>query len=81
MWSKGSGLKDIAKELTSKAGKMKDADNCTVLLVSLNTESKSARRGSVHIEHVRRGSSGSSRRSSRRSSISSFRESIMDLMK
>lgn len=83
MWSAGEGCTDIAKTLTKRAGEVKNADNCTVLLVVLDTEGKGGRRdsGSGHLLDVPRKSSSSSRRGSRRSSMSSFKESIKDLVR
>lgn len=75
MWSEGLDLEEIAKTITKDAGKVKDADNCTVLLVVLDTESKGHRRDSG--SEVRRSLDGSrSRRGSRRSSVSSFADNI-----
>ncbi|EDU44112.1 PTC1, serine threonine protein phosphatase [Pyrenophora tritici-repentis] len=76
-WEQGKDAKEIAEELTSREGKMKGADNCTVVVVVLDTESK--RRRSV--DSGRRsfdvsGLDGSRRR--RRSSITSLKEWIMD---
>jgi serine/threonine protein phosphatase PrpC len=80
MWSEGSECKDIAEELTKSAGKMKNADNCTVLLVVLDTEGNGERRDSGSGIH-KISSTGSSRRGSRRrSSISSIKENIKDLL-
>jgi serine/threonine protein phosphatase PrpC len=81
MWTEGKNLKEIAETLTKRAGKMKNADNCTVLLVVLDTEGKGERRDSGS-EYVRKGSSSSSpRRGRRRSSVSSMKESIKDLLR
>jgi protein phosphatase 2C family protein 2/3 len=80
MWTEGMELKEIAETLTKRAGKMKNADNCTVLLVVLDTEGHGERRHSGSEVH-RRGSSSSSRRGSRRSSMSSFKENIKDLLR
>lgn len=80
MWTDGMELKEIAETLTKRAGKMKNADNCTVLLVVLDTEGHGERRHSGSEVH-RRGSSSSSRRGSRRSSMSSFKENIKDLLR
>jgi serine/threonine protein phosphatase PrpC len=81
MWSEGKELKEIAQTLTKRAGKVEDADNCTVLLVVLDTEGNGERRDSGLEAPNRKGSTGSSRRGSRRSSISSFKESIKDLVR
>ncbi|KAH8731844.1 phosphatase 2C-like domain-containing protein [Phaeosphaeriaceae sp. PMI808] len=81
MWTKGKTLKEIAEKTTRRAGKMKNADNCTVLLVVLDTQGKGGRRDSGSVETLRKGSLSSSRRSSRRSSMSSFKESIKDLVR
>ena len=81
-WNEGKELKAVAQSLTKRAGKMKNADNCTVLLVVLDTEGKGGRRDSGNLEvPVRKGSSSSSRRNSRRSSMSSVKESIKDLLR
>lgn len=77
-WQQGKDAKEIAEELTSREGKMKGADNCTVVVVVLDTESK--RRRSV--DSGRRsfdasGFDGGSRRR-RRSSITSLKDWIMD---
>jgi serine/threonine protein phosphatase PrpC len=81
MWSEGKELKEIAETLTKRAGKMKNADNCTVLLVVLDTEGNGSRRDSGLEAPNRKGSSSSSRRGSRRSSMSSLKESIKDLVR
>lgn len=75
MWTEGLDCEDIAKTICKDAGKVKDADNCTVLLVVLDTEGKGDRRDSG--SDVRRSlSTGRSRRGSRRSSMSSLADSI-----
>ncbi|KAH7071385.1 phosphatase 2C-like domain-containing protein [Paraphoma chrysanthemicola] len=84
LWNAGEGCTEIAETLTKRAGEVKNADNCTVLLVVLDTEGKGGRRdsGSGHaLEVPRKGSGSSSRRGSRRSSMSSFKESIKDLVR
>jgi hypothetical protein len=81
MWTEGKGLKQIAETLTKRAGKMKNADNCTVLLIVLDTEGKGERRDSGS-EYTRKGSNSSSpRRGRRRSSVTSMKESIKDLLR
>jgi serine/threonine protein phosphatase PrpC len=83
-WTQGkASLKAIAESLTNRAGKVKDADNCTVLLVVLDTEGKGERRdsGSLELTRVGRSNSSSGRRSRRRSSISSVSDSIRNLLK
>jgi serine/threonine protein phosphatase PrpC len=77
-WSAGKELKAIAESLTQRAGKMKNADNCTVLLVVLDTEGKGERRDSGSLELPRHNRSSRSRR---RSSISSVKDSIKDLLR
>lgn len=77
-WQQGKDAKEISQELTSREGKMKGADNCTVVVVVLDTENK--RRRSV--DNGRRsfdasGFDGASRRR-RRSSITSLKDWIMD---
>ncbi|CAE7185279.1 hypothetical protein CFE70_006273 [Pyrenophora teres f. teres 0-1] len=77
-WEQGKDAREIAEELTSREGKIKGADNCTVVVVVLDTENK--RRRSV--DSGRRsfdvsGQDGGSRRR-RRSSITSLKEWIMD---
>ncbi|KAF2826958.1 protein serine/threonine phosphatase 2C [Ophiobolus disseminans] len=79
-WTEGKELKAIAESLTKRAGKVKNADNCTVLLVVLDTEGKGGRRDSGLLEPSAFGRSGSPRRSRRRSSISSVKDSIKDLL-
>ncbi|KAF2023675.1 phosphatase 2C family protein [Setomelanomma holmii] len=83
LWNAGEGCKEIAETLTKRAGEVKNADNCTVLLVVLDTEGKHRRRdsGSGHLLDIPRKGSSSSSRSRRRSSISSFKESIKDLVR
>jgi serine/threonine protein phosphatase PrpC len=76
MWTEGMELKEIAETLTKRAGKMKDADNCTVLLVVLDTEGHGERRDSGS-EFTRKRSTSLSRRGSRRSSMSSFKDDIV----
>lgn len=81
-WSEGKELKAIAESLTKRAGKVKNADNCTVLLVVLDTEGKGERRDSSSLElpgHARSGSTGG--RSRRRSSLSGMKESIKELLR
>ncbi|KAH7079614.1 phosphatase 2C-like domain-containing protein [Paraphoma chrysanthemicola] len=84
LWNAGEDCTEIAETLTKRAGEVKNADNCTVLLVVLDTQGKGGRRdsGSGHLLDVpRKGSGSSSRRGSRRSSMSSFKESIKDLVR
>lgn len=79
-WVEGKELTAIAESLTLRAGKSKNADNCTVLLVVLDTEGKGERRDSGSLELPRHRSVSTGRRSRRRSSISSVKESIKDLL-
>jgi serine/threonine protein phosphatase PrpC len=85
MWQGGGmSLKEIAEALTKRAGAVPDADNCTVLLIVLDTEFRGKRKDSGNLEiPKRRGSigwgSGQSRRSSR-SSFSSIKGSLKDLI-
>lgn len=89
MWTeRGSGkLKSIAHEITKRAGEeVNDADNCTVLLVALDAGRKGERRDSGALDVPLLGSGlrsrkGSEASRSRRSSMSSFKESIKDLIK
>jgi serine/threonine protein phosphatase PrpC len=82
MWTEGKELKEIAETLTKRAGKVKDADNCTVVLIVLDTEGKGERRDSGS-EFQRKSSLSSSPRRAgrRRSSISSLKENIKDLLR
>lgn len=80
-WIEGKELKAIAESLTKRATKVNDADNCTVLLVVLDTEGKGERRDSGSMDIPRHGRSGSSGRSRRRSSISGMKDSIKDLLR
>jgi len=81
-WVEGKELKAIAESLTKRAGKVKNADNCTVLLVVLDTEGKGGRRDSGSLELTRDSrSTSSTRRSRRRSSISSVKDSIRDMLR
>jgi hypothetical protein len=81
MWDGGSSAEEIVKEITKSAGRVEDADNCTVLFVVLDTEQKGRRDSGSAEGRGRKGSGSSSRRGSRRSSMSSFKESIKDLIK
>jgi serine/threonine protein phosphatase PrpC len=81
LWNDGLECKDIAEALTKRAGKMKDADNCTVLLVVLDTEGNGERRDSGSGTHRNSSSSRSRKGSRRRSSMSSFKENIKDLLR
>lgn len=78
MLDDGVAAEKIVKEVTKSAAKVKDADNCTVLVLVLDTEHKERRdSGSVDVkDRLRTGSS--SRRSSRRSSMSSFKDSLKE---
>ncbi|KAF5854224.1 hypothetical protein GGP41_007073 [Bipolaris sorokiniana] len=78
-WQQGKDAKEIAEELTQKESQMKGADNCTVVVVVLDTENKGRR----SIDSGRRSFDISSERSSsrrrRRSSITSLKDWIRDL--
>lgn len=79
-WKQGATAAVIAKELTNREGNMKGADNCTVIVVVLDTEKKGRRsrsdsmRGSLEIPDIE--GSGSQRR--RRSSIAKIKDWIRD---
>ena len=78
-WQQGKEAKEIAEELTRREGKVKGADNCTVLVVVLDTESKGRR----SVDSGRRsfdvsGTDGSGSRRRRRSSIASLKDWIRD---
>ncbi|CBY00283.1 hypothetical protein LEMA_P014130.1 [Plenodomus lingam JN3] len=79
-WKQGVSAAVIAKELTSREGKMRGADNCTVIVVILDTEKKGRRsrsdsmRASLEIPDIE--GSGSRRR--RRSSIAKIKDWIRD---
>jgi serine/threonine protein phosphatase PrpC len=77
-WQQGKEAKEIAHELTQKEGERKGADNCTVLVVVLDTESKGRRSidGGRRSFDVSIDGSGSRRR--RRSSIASLKDWIRD---
>jgi serine/threonine protein phosphatase PrpC len=79
LWTQGKTLKEIADNLTKRAGGVENADNCTVVLVVLDTEGKGERRDSGSLEIGRR-LSKSGGRSRRRSSISSLAGSIRELL-
>lgn len=98
MYSSGRrDLKKIAKEVTKSAGKVDNADNCTVMIIVLDVKNRTKRdsgsgttAGAVEFEiepagleaRMRKWSGSSSRRSSRRSSsFSSMRDSIKDFIK
>jgi protein phosphatase 2C family protein 2/3 len=76
----GREAKEIADELTQREGKMKGADNCTVMVVVLDTESKGRRSvdsGSrMNLEVPGMEGGGSRRR--RRSSLASIKDWIRD---
>ncbi|KAF1941032.1 protein serine/threonine phosphatase 2C [Clathrospora elynae] len=76
-WQQGKEAKEIADELTQREGRMKGADNCTVMVVVLDTEGKGRRsidggRQSLDFSGIE--GNGSRRR--RRSSIASLKDWI-----
>ncbi|KAF1834107.1 protein serine/threonine phosphatase 2C [Decorospora gaudefroyi] len=78
-WEQGMGARDIADELTRREGRMKGADNCTVLVLVLDTEGKGRRsvdsgRRSMEVS----GPEGGEGRRRRRSSITSLKDWIRD---
>jgi serine/threonine protein phosphatase PrpC len=80
MWTAGQKLEDIAQTLTKRAGELPNSDNCTVLLVVLDTEGRGGRRNSGLDVPQRQGSS-SSRGGGRRNSISNTLKEGLDSMK
>ncbi|KAL5117448.1 hypothetical protein ACEQ8H_004613 [Pleosporales sp. CAS-2024a] len=80
LWSEGMNLKEIAETITERAGKTNNADNCTVLMIALDTEGNGERRDSG-LSLRRNSITGGSRRSRRRSSISVLKENIKELLK
>jgi serine/threonine protein phosphatase PrpC len=77
-WQQGAEAKEIAEEITKREGKAKGADNCTVVVVVLDTEGKGRRsidsgvgRRSLDVPEA-----GGRRR--RRSSIASLKDWIRD---
>jgi serine/threonine protein phosphatase PrpC len=80
MWTAGQKLEDVAHILTKRAGELPNADNCTVLLVVLDTEGKGGRRNSGLDGPQRQGSTSSSR-GARRNSISNTLKESLDSMK
>lgn len=78
-WQQGAKANVIAQELTSREGKMMGADNCTVLVIVLDTERKrrsrsDSVRGSLEIPDIE----GSGTRRRRRSSIARLKDWIRD---
>jgi serine/threonine protein phosphatase PrpC len=77
-WQQGAEAKEIAEEITRREGKATGADNCTVVIVVLDTESKGRR--SIDSGVGRRSfdiPEGGGRRR-RRSSIASLKDWIRD---
>ncbi|KAL6706214.1 hypothetical protein ACN47E_005949 [Coniothyrium glycines] len=83
-WKAGAKAAQIAQELTTREAKAEGADNCTVLLVVLDTDKKSSRRSRSDSMRSGRGSlevpdlEGSGGRSRRRSSIARIKDWIRD---
>jgi serine/threonine protein phosphatase PrpC len=77
-WQSGKEAKEIAEELTQREGNMKGADNCTVLVVVLDTESKGRRSIDSGRRSMDIGMEGSGSRRRRRSSIASLKDWIRD---
>ncbi|USP72837.1 uncharacterized protein yc1106_00111 [Curvularia clavata] len=77
-WQQGKEAKEIAEELTQKHGEMKGADNCTVVVIVLDTESKGRRSVDSGRRSFDVSLDGGSRRR-RRSSIASLKDWIRDL--
>lgn len=79
-WEQGAQAALIAEELTKREGKESGADNCTILVVVLDTEKKGKRRRSdttrksVDIPNI----DGSGTRQRRRSSLSKLTDWIRD---
>jgi len=80
-WMQGVPAALIAEELTKREGRETGADNCTVLVVAIDTEKKKRRRqrsdsmrGSVEIPNI----DGSGTRHRRRSSLSRLADWILD---
>lgn len=78
-WQQGNDAKEIADKLTQREGKSKGADNCTVLVVVLDTESKGRRSVDSGRRSFDVSSDGSGSRRRRRSSIASLKDWIRDL--
>jgi protein phosphatase 2C family protein 2/3 len=77
-WQSGKEAKEIAEELTRRESNMMTADNCTVLVVVLDTESKGRRSIDSGRRSMDIGMEGSGSRRRRRSSIASLKDWIRD---
>jgi serine/threonine protein phosphatase PrpC len=78
-WQQGAEAKEIAEEITKREGKVQGADNCTVVVVVLDTEGKGRRSidSGVGRRSLDVGEGGGGRRR-RRSSIASLKDWIRE---